>query len=171
MDVTDGLWRRLNAGELMLSNCSAEEDSWECLGLQGDPTTQSWRKSALNIQPFHFIGRTAAEAEAPILWPPDAKTWLIRKDPDAEKDWRREEKGTDRGGDGWMASLTQWTSVWVNSRSWWWTGRPGVLQSMGSQRAGHNWATELNRTDTVESDFWNCGDLSSNFDFNLKISV
>ena len=52
----------------------------------------------------------------------------------------------DRGWDGWMASPTQWTWVWVNSGSWWWTGRPGVLQFMGSQRVGHNWATELNWT-------------------------
>ena len=50
----------------------------------------------------------------------------------------------DRGWDGWMASPTRWTWVWVNSRSWWWTGRPGVLQSMGSQRVRHDWATELN---------------------------
>ena len=50
----------------------------------------------------------------------------------------------DRGRDGWMASLTQWTWVWVNSGSWWWTGRPGVLQSMGLQRVGNDWATELN---------------------------
>ena len=53
-------------------------------------------------------------------------------------------EGDDRGGDGWMGSPTQWTWVWVNSGSWWWTGRPGVLQSMGSQRVGHDWATELN---------------------------
>ena len=53
-------------------------------------------------------------------------------------------EGDDRGRDGWMASLTRWKWVWVNSRSWWWTGRPGVLQFMGSQRAGHDWATELN---------------------------
>ena len=53
-------------------------------------------------------------------------------------------KGDDRGWDGWMASLTQWTWVWVSSRSWWWTGRPGVLQSKGSQRVGHGWVTELN---------------------------
>ena len=52
-------------------------------------------------------------------------------------------EGDDRGWDGWMASVTQWTWVWVNSRSWWWTGRPGVLQSMGWQRVRHNWATEL----------------------------
>ena len=54
--------------------------------------------------------------------------------------------GDDRGWDDWMASLTQWTWVWVISGSWWWTGIPGVLQSMGSQRVGHNWATELNWT-------------------------
>ena len=48
-------------------------------------------------------------------------------------------EGDDRGWDSWMASPTQWTRVWVDSRSWWWTGRPGVLQSMGSQRVGHNW--------------------------------
>ena len=53
-------------------------------------------------------------------------------------------EGDDREWDGWMASLTQWTCIWVDSRSWWWTGRPGVLQSKGSQRVGHDWATELN---------------------------
>ena len=61
--------------------------------------------------------------------------------------WERlkaEEEGDDRGWDGWKASLTQWTWVWVSSRSGWWIGRPGVLQSMGSQRVGHDWATELN---------------------------
>ena len=56
-------------------------------------------------------------------------------------------KGDDRGWDGWMASPTRWTWVWVNSRSWWWTGRPGVLRFMGSQRVGHNWVTELNWID------------------------
>ena len=58
-------------------------------------------------------------------------------------------EGDDRGWDGWMASLTLWTWVWVNSGSWWWTGRPGVLRFMGLQRAGHDWATELN---------WNYGE-------------
>ena len=53
-------------------------------------------------------------------------------------------EGAYRGWDGWMASLTQWTWVWVNSGSWWWTGRPGVLGFMGLQRVGHDWATELN---------------------------
>ena len=62
-------------------------------------------------QSWVFIESTDANAETPILWPPDAKNWLICKDPDAGKDWRQEEKGDDRGWDGWMASLTWWT--WV----------------------------------------------------------
>ena len=56
-------------------------------------------------------------------------------------------EGDDRGWDGWMASQTRWTWVWVNSGRWWWTGRPGVLRFMGSQRVGHGWATELNWTE------------------------
>ena len=56
-------------------------------------------------------------------------------------------EGDDRGWDGWMASRTRWTWVWVNSGRWWWTGRPGVLRFMGSQRAGHDWATELKWTE------------------------
>ena len=55
-------------------------------------------------------------------------------------------EGDDRGWDGWMASLTLWTWVWVNSGNWWWTGRPGVLRFMGSQRVGRDWVTELNWT-------------------------
>ena len=58
-------------------------------------------------------------------------------------------EGDDRGWDGWMASLTQCTWVWVNSGSWWWTGRPDVLRFMGSQRVGHDWATELNWTEQL----------------------
>ena len=92
-----------------------------------------------------FFGRNDAKAETPVLWPPHAKSWLIGKDSDAGRDWGQEEKGM-RGWDGWMASLTRWTWVWVNSGSWSWTGRPGVLQFMGLQRVGHDWATELNWT-------------------------
>ena len=92
------------------------------------------------IQPVHskghqscvFIGRTDAKAEVPILWPPDAKSWLTAKDPDAGKYWEHRE------WDGWMASPTKWTWVWANSRRWWRTGNPGVLQSMRSQRVGHD---------------------------------
>ena len=64
-------------------------------------------------QPWIFIGRTNAEAETPVLWPPDAKSWLTGKGPDAEKDWGQEEKGMTE--DGWMASLTQWAWVCANS--------------------------------------------------------
>ena len=88
------------------------------------------------ISPEYSLEGLMLKLKLPILWPPDAKSWLIWKDPDAGKDWGQEEKG--------MTSLTQWTWVWVSSRSWWWAGRPGVLQSMGSQRVGHDWATELN---------------------------
>ena len=97
-------------------------------------------------QPWVFTANSEAEAENSIFWPPDAKSWLIGKDPDAGKDWRWEEKGTT-GWDGWIASPTQRTWVWVNSGSWLWTGRPGVLQSMGWQswtQLSH-W-TELNWT-------------------------
>ena len=60
-------------------------------------------------------------------------------------------RGGQQGWDGWMASPTQWTWVWVNSGSWWWTGRPGVLQSMASQRVGHDWATKLNWSEGWDS--------------------
>ena len=60
-------------------------------------------------------------------------------------------EGDDRGWDGWMASLTRWTWAWVNSGSWWWTGRPGGLWFMGSQRVGHDWATELTECIHMES--------------------
>ena len=92
-------------------------------------------------QSWVFIGRSDAEAETPLS-PPHEKSWLIGKDPDAGKGWRQKKGMTE--DHGWMASPTIWTRVWVRSGSWWWTGRPGVLLSMGSQRVGHDWATELN---------------------------
>ena len=63
-------------------------------------------------------------------------------------------EGADRGWDGWMASPTWWTWVWASSRSWWWTGRPGMLQFMGSQRLGHNWETEMNWTELMIRKAW-----------------
>ena len=100
------------------------------------------------IQPVHpkgdqssvFTGRTDAEAETPVLWPPPAKSWLIGGE------------GDDRGWDGWMAKLTLWTWIWVTFGSWWWTGRPGVLRFMASQRVRHYWATELNWTEQGRKD-------------------
>ena len=88
-----------------------------------------------------FIGRTSAEAETPILWPPDVKNWLIWKDPDAGSFEGGRRRGRPRMR-WWMASTIRWTWVWASSGNWWWTGKPGVLQSMGSQRFGHDW-TEL----------------------------
>ena len=78
---------------------------------------------------------------------PHAKSWLIGKDPDAGRGLGAGGEGDDRGWDGWMASSTPWTWVWVNSGSWWWTGRPGMLRFMGLQRVGHYWGTELNWTE------------------------
>ena len=97
-------------------------------------------------QPWISIGRTDAEDEVPILWPPDVKNWLIGKRPWCWERLKAGGEGDDRGWAGWMASLTQWTWVWESSGSWWWTRKPGVLQYLGSQRVRHNWATEL--TDT-----------------------
>ena len=89
-------------------------------------------------QPWILIGRMDAEAETPKLRPPDVKNWLPGKDPDAGKDWRQEEK--EMAEDeiaGWQP--TQWTWVWAGYASCWWTGKPGMLQSMGSQRIRHDW--------------------------------
>ena len=83
-------------------------------------------------QPCIFMGRTDPEAGTPILWPPDAKSQLIEKTLMLGKIEGRRRRGWQRM-DGWMASPTQWTWVWANSGSWWWTGRPGMLQCMGSQ--------------------------------------
>ena len=79
------------------------------------------------IQPVHskgnqssiFIGRTDVKAETAIIWPRDAKNWLIGKNPNAGKDWRQEEKGTTEDEMLGLASLTRWTWVWASSRSWW----------------------------------------------------
>ena len=90
------------------------------------------------VQPVHpkgnqwwiFIGRNDAKAEPPILWPTWFEEVTCWKRPWCWEKLKVETGGDDRGWDGWMASPTQWTWVWVNSGSWWWTGRPGVLQSM-----------------------------------------
>ena len=104
------------------------------------------------IQPVHlkgnqswmFIGRTDAEAETPVLWPPD-ENWLIGKDPESGRLKAGGER-ENRGWDGWMTSVTLWTWVWVSSRNWWWTGKPSVLESMRVTKSGtrlSDW-TELN---------------------------
>ena len=108
------------------------------------------------IQPVHpkgdqswvFIGRTDVEGGTPILWPPDAKNWLLGKDPDPGKDWGQGEKGTTKDEMVWWHHWLNRRWVWVNSGSWWWTGKPGVLQTMGSQWVRHDWVTE--RTEVSE---------------------
>ena len=97
------------------------------------------------IQPVHskgdwsyvFFGRTDTKAETPILWPPHARCWLTGKDSDAGRDWGQEEKGTTED------EMAGWHSDSM-AMSWWWTGRPDMLQFMGSQRVGQDWVTELN---------------------------
>ena len=81
-------------------------------------------------------------------------------------------EGDDRGWDGWMASATRWTWVWARSGSWWWTGRPGVLQSIGSQRVRYDWATELNWTDLIiPYPFPNSSGCFRDFPFSTMNSV
>ena len=104
------------------------------------------------IQPVHsegdqswvFFGRNDAEGETPNTLATSCKELTHWKRPWCWEGLGAGGEGDDRGWDGWMASLTRWTWVWVNSGSWWWTGRPGVLWFMGSQRVGHDWVTELN---------------------------
>ena len=136
-----GLWRKLRAEELMLLNCGVGEDSWGSLGLQGDPTSPFWRSALI------------------FLWKEWCWSWnssTLATSCEELTHWKRlrcskwlgtgGEEGDDRGWDGRMASRTRWTWVWVTSGSWWWTGSPGVLWLMASQRVGNNWATELNWT-------------------------
>ena len=107
------------------------------------------------IQPVHskgdqswvFFGRSDAKAETPVLMATSCKELTHWKRLWCWAGLEAGGEGDDRGWDGWMASPTRWTWVLVNSRSWWWTGRPGVLQFMGSQRVGHDWVTELNWTE------------------------
>ena len=93
-------------------------------------------------QSWIFIRRTDAESETPILCSPDVKSWCIRKDPDAGKDWRQEKGMTEDKMDGWHHQLNGYLFVWASSVRWWRTGKPGVLQSMGSQSIECDWATE-----------------------------
>ena len=92
-----------------------------------------------------------------ILWLPDAKNWLIGERPRCWESLKAGGEGVDRGWDGWMASLTEWTWIWASSGSWWWTGKADVLRCMGLQRVKHNWVTELNwvlKQQTYFSQFW-----------------
>ena len=128
----------------MLLNCGFGEDSWESLGLQGDPTSPFLRRSVLGVLcPGCSLKGLLLKLKLQYFG------HLMRRVDSLEKTLMlggiggRRRRGRLRIR-CWMASLTRWTWVWVNSRSWWWTGRPGVLRFMGSQRVRHSRATELN---------------------------
>ena len=119
--------KKLSVKELMFLNCGGGEDFWESLGLQGDLTNQSYRKSVLNIHWKDWCwsrnsNTLTTSCEELTHW---KRPWC----------WVRLKvgEGDDRGWDGWIASPTQWTWVWASSRSWWWAWKPGMLQSMGLQ--------------------------------------
>ena len=126
----------LSAKELMLLSCGVGGDSWESLGLQEiqrvhPKGNKSWifvgrTELKLNLRYFGHLMQRMTHLKRPWCW-----------------EWLKEGEGDNRGWDGWMASLTQWTWVWVSSGSCWWTGKPGMLQFMGLQRVGHDWVTEL----------------------------
>ena len=127
----------------MLLNCGVGEDSWESLGLQGDPTShpkgdQSWM----------FIGGTDVEVKLQYFGHLMQKADLFEKTLMLGK-LRAREEGDNRGWNGWMASPTQWTGVWVDSGIWWCTGRPVMLRFMGLQKIRHNWTEHQPRFEKV----------------------
>ena len=112
MDVRVGPWRRLSVKELMLSNCDVGEDSWESLEQPGDQTSQSLRKSTLNIHWKDWGWSWSSNTLT--TWCEELTYW---KGPWCWERLRTEGEGDDRGWDSWTASLTQWTWVWVSSGS------------------------------------------------------
>ena len=145
--------KKLSAEELMLLNCGVGED------LRVPWTARRSKQSILEeISPEYSLEGLMLKLELQYFG------HLMPRTDSLERPWCWERlkaggEGDDRGRDGWMASLSWWTWVWVRSGSWWWTGKPGVLQSMGSQRVGHDWATELNWTEI--NTVWSQIDLGS----------
>ena len=128
----------------MLLNCGVGEDSWESLGLQGDPTSPSWRRSVLGVRWKDWYW--SWNSNILVTWCREM-TYLKRS-----WCWERLKAGGEgdgRAGDGWMPSLTQWTWAWVNSMSGWWTGRPGVLQFRGRKESSTT--EQLNWTEFYQS--------------------
>ena len=137
MDVRVGLGRKLSAEELMLLNCGVGEDSWESLGLQGDPTSPFWRRSVLGV---HW--KTDAKAEALILWLPHVKCWPHWKRPWCWEELGAGGEGDGRGWDGWVASPTPWTSRWT----------PGDGDGQGRLACCDSWGRK--ESDTTEQLNW-----------------
>ena len=143
----------------MLLNCGVGEDSWESLGLQGDPTSPFWKRSALGFLWKEWCwswnsSSLATSCEELTHW---ERLWWW-------EGLRAGGKGDDRGWDGWMASLTRWTWVWVNSGSWWWTGRPGCCNSWGRKES--DTTEQLVWSDLIWwSPGWMCASVSGTFAF------
>ena len=148
MDVRAGLWRKLSAKNWCFWTVVLEktlESPLDCKEIQPvhPKADQSWvsiegLRLKLKLQYFGHLMQRADSLE---------KTLMLGGIGAGGE-------GDDRGWDGWMASLTRWTWVWVKSGSWWWTGRAGVLQFMGSQRVGHGWVTELTELLLIIA-YWN----------------
>ena len=144
MDVRIGPWRQLRTKELTVFKCDVGENSWESLELWR--SNQSILKEIIPeysleelmlILKFQYFGHLMQRSSSL------EKTMMLGK-------MKAGGDGGDRGWDGWMTSLIQWTWVWENSGSWWWTGKPGVPQSTELQRVIHDWATELNLTEILK---------------------
>ena len=129
----------MSMGELMLLNCGIGNDSLRVPWTARRSNQSILKESVLNIYWKDWCWSWNSNILA---------TWYEElthfKRPWCWERLKAGKEGDNRGWDGWMASLTQWTWVWVSSRSWWWTGKPGMLQSMGSQRVGYCWVIELN---------------------------
>ena len=139
---------KLSAEKLMLLNCGAGEGNCESLGLQGDQTSHpKGNQSKYSLKGLML--KLKLQYFGHLMWRTDSLEKTLRLE---KIEGRR--RGDDRGWDGWMASPTRWTWVWASSGSWWWTGRPGVLQSMGSQRVRHNWEIELNSIKVSQAFFF-----------------
>ena len=139
MDVRVGLWRELSTDELILLNCgcwrrfltvpwTVRRSNHSILKIIRPEYSLEGVMLKLKLQSFGHLMWKINSLEKPQFW---------------ERS-KAEGEGDERGWDGWMASLTRWMWVWTSSGSWWWTRKPGVLQSMGSQRVGHSWVTEQN---------------------------
>ena len=172
MHVRVGLWRRLSVEELMLLNCGVGEDSWESLGLQGDPTSPF-----TGDQPWDFFGRNYANTETPVLWPPHAKSWLIGKDSDAGRDWGQEEKGM-------IEDEMAWWHHWLDGRESEWTlgvgdGQGGLAccDSWGHKESDMteqlNWTELIINTvcDTCFADFFILSHILTLFNFGLFLEI
>ena len=151
MDMRVGLRRKLSTEEFMLLNCGVGEDSWESLGLQGDPPVHSE-----GDQPWDFFGRNDAKAETPGLWPPHAKSWLIGKDSNTGRDWGQEEKGeTENEMVGWHH--------WLDGRESEWT--PGVGDGWGGLACCDSWGHK--ESDTTERLNWT--ELMNQWENKIKL--